>query len=95
MRIMYLDILLVALDCEQGKLCVRDLDLRVGIGSGVNRVTFDLGADINNELSRRKYLCQVAVDLVLQFRNLDSRGPYGYVVHIADPLDWFCGISAR
>ena len=26
----------------------------VYIGSGVNRVTVDFGADINNELSRRK-----------------------------------------
>ena len=53
MRRMYLDTLPAALYCEQGKLCVRDLDLAC-FGSGVNMVTVDFGADINNELSRRK-----------------------------------------
>ena len=44
----------------------------------MNRVTVHVGAYINNKLS-----CQVAVDPMLQFRNLDFQSLYGYVVLLA------------
>ena len=49
MRIMHPDILLA----NTGKLCIRDLDLHVGIGlhwvrGEQGRVTVDFGADTNN-----------------------------------------------
>ena len=69
------------------------------IGSGVNRVNVEFGADNNNELSCRKQDISVgvAVDPVLHFRNLDSRSAYGYVVCVANPLAGSVGrgISAR
>ena len=90
MRRMHQDIRLVALHCEQVEALILGWVLAC-IGSGVSRVTVVFGVDINNELSRMKQdICQVAVYLVLQFRNLDSRGLYGYVIRVAHPLDWFC-----
>ena len=63
MRRIHPDILLVALDCEQGvSLCQENLIfgwVLACIGSGVNMVTVDFGAHINNELSRTKQCISV------------------------------------
>ena len=58
MRRMYPNTLPAALDCEQGEALRYILIfgwVLACFGSGVNRVTVDFGADINNELSRRKH----------------------------------------
>ena len=53
MRRMYPDILLVALGSSASEILIFGWVLAC-IGSVVNRVTVDFGADINNKLSRRK-----------------------------------------
>ena len=61
-------------------------------GSGLNSVTVDFGAEINKELSFRYAIIssRYLFTAILYVRYLDSCGPHGYVISIADPLDWLC-----
>ena len=74
-------------------------DTPISFGLRTRGSSIDFGADINNELSCRKrdHLYQVAVNHVLQFRNICTRSQYGYVVRVTDPLTASVGrgISAR
>ena len=69
MRRMYPYILLVALDCEHGETLRQEILIFGWVlaffGSGVNRVTVDFGADINNELSCRTQAISVMEPVIM------------------------------
>ena len=44
-----------------------------------------------NKTQSSGHLCQVVIDFVLQFPNLDSRYQHGYVIRVADQIDCSVG----